>query len=138
MCFCGFIVVHSERVGEFSSRSSVVVLVLRVVLERGEEKPLPHAALEEAHQGPLEVLNAARVPQVVTLVGVHLQRVVGLHLHQPAHQLSGVLEVNTRWVTRKPTQAYTNTNKQTRDIGNSLMLENNKEQTTNYEIKSIV
>lgn len=51
------------------------------------------AALEVVHHCALEVLNAAGFPQDVALVWVQLQRVVGLHLHQAAQELSTVLEV---------------------------------------------
>lgn len=55
------------------------------------------AVLEVVGHCPLEVLDAAGLSQDVTLVWVQLQRVVGLHLHQSAQELSTVLEVYPRF-----------------------------------------
>lgn len=52
------------------------------------------AVLEVVDHRPLEVLDAARTPEKVALIGVQLQGVVGLHPHQPAQELRAVLEVD--------------------------------------------
>lgn len=52
------------------------------------------AGLEVVHHSPLEVLDAVGVSEDVACVGVQLQRVVGLRLHQSAQELSTVLEVD--------------------------------------------
>ena len=54
---------------------------------------MPKTCLEVVHQGSLEVLDAALLPQGVAPIWVQLQGVVGLYLHQTAQELSTVLEV---------------------------------------------